>query len=478
MSTSVPAGAQAAAGTGDRVTSRIGQAAAHQVLENVAAELKSRPSAGLSHYRDLTVLLLELRHAMGSMSATDRARAAALTADGPADPVSYPTCTGTITNPVILSKNGQGGPGHFCVHYTIVGSDAASEQQAQLTADTFEHVYAYEVGTLGYRRPISDGDGLTDVTLEDMGAFRYYGECTPIGLHGVKASAACAVDNDFSPNQFPGPTSSLGDLEVTAAHEFFHAIQFGYNSYQERWLLEGSAVWMEDQVYPSVNDYLQYVRAGGAIVNPRTPIDTDAQSQWYAATLFWKFLSESRHDPSIVKQVWNLASTYVNRTAMQDVVSALAARGLSFRSEFGLFGVWNTLPPRTYVDRSLYPAPAYWARAHLTRSRRDTGWRKVVLNHLTNASMIVRPGPAMPRRTRPRVSINAPYSPIGWATVQVRMHSGQVLIYTVPLNNRGDGTKVVTFNPRQVSSVVLVATNASIYGADNRAFLVRARALL
>ncbi len=441
----------------------MSQGAAHQVLERIVAELKSRPTRP-GQYRDLTVLLLDLRHATASMSATDRAHAAAV-ADSFTIPGPQATCTASLLQPVIKSD-------HFCVHY----DSSTTQTWAQTTSDTLEHVYAYEVTTLGFRPPIDDGDQRTDVTLKDIGAQGYYGACEP-ATNDVKTEASCVLDNDFSSHQFPGPTSPLGDLQVTAAHEFFHAIQFGYNSFQQRWLLEGSAVWMEDQVYPSVNDYVQYVRAGGAIVNPRTPIDTDAQSQWYAATLFWKFLSESRHDPSIVKQVWDAASTYETRTALQDVVNVLAARKLSFRSEFGLFGVWNTLPPHTYVDRSLYPAPAYWGRVRLTRARPDTGWQKVVLNHLTNASLFIRPGSSLPRRARIRLSINAPSSPIPSATVQVRLHNGRVLIYTIGLNSHGDGSKVVTFNPRQVASVVVVATNASIYNANSRTFLVRAKAL-
>jgi hypothetical protein len=472
VSTSTPAGAQVPRGASEQ--HHLTQAAAHRVLERVQAALAPRlhPAvAGTLPYRDISLQLRDLVDAMPSMSPADHARAQRMR-DLTVPPPS-PDCTGG-TGSVIQTE-------HFCVHFTptggiLSGPDATDPAWAQTTSDTLEHVYAYEVGTLGYRPPVNDGDGRTDVTLKDIGSQGYYGACQP-ATSDVKTQASCILDNDFSASQFPGPTSPLGDLEVTAAHEFFHAIQFGYNTYQQRWLLEGSAVWMEDQVYPGVNDYLQYVRAGGAIVNPRTPIDTDDQSQWYAATLFWKFLSESRHDQSIVRQVWNQASTYESRTALQDVVNVLAARRLSFGAEFGLFGVWNTLPPHTYLDRPLYPSPAYWAHARLTRSAPDTGWQRVVLNHLTNASMMIRPGSSLPRRTVLRLSVNAPYSPIGWATVQVRMHNGQVLVYNVPLNNQGDGSKVVTFDPRRVSSVILIATNASTHNANGRPFRVRARAI-
>lgn len=471
VSTSTSAGAQPAPRADSQRLGAMSRTAAHAVLEQVEAALKPSPNrtGRPVPYRDLTVQLVALKHAMASMSRTDRADAAAV-ADSFNIPPPQSSCTNNSTTIVSV---------HFCVHFTpksLLNPSGTDPQWAQTTSDTLEHVFAYEHGTLGFNPPVDDGDGRTDVTLEDIGAQGYYGACEPAS-DAVKTEASCILDNDFSPSQFPGPTSSLGDLQVTAAHEFFHAIQFGYNSFQQRWLLEGSAVWMEDQVYPSVNDYLQYVRAGGAIVNPRTPIDTDAQSQWYAATLFWKFLTESRHDPSLMRQIWESASTYESRTALQDVVNVLAAHKLSFRSEFGLFGVWNTLPPHTYTDRSLYPAPAYWGRTRLTRARPDTGWQKVVLNHLTNASLFIRPGTALPRRSRIRLSVNAPSSPIPWATVQVRLHNGRVTVYTIRLNGSGDGSKVVTFNPRQVASVVLVATNASAANANDRTFLVRAKAL-
>lgn len=468
VSSLTSAGAQASPGPASPAVPGISQHAAHLVLERIAAALKPSPAADRgarpAPYRDLTVLLLELRHAMGSMNAADHARAAGLVGGFTIPPPSS-TCTGTV----IVSA-------HFCVHYTtasILNPDGADPAWAQTTSDTLEQVYTHEVTTLGYRPPVNDGDGLLDVTLEQIGDQGYYGACAPAS-NAVKTEASCVLDNDFA--EF-APTAPINALRVTAAHEFFHAVQFGYNSYQDRWLLEGSAVWMEDQVYPTINDYLQYVRHGGAIIDPRTPIDTDDQSQWYAATLFWKFLSESRHDPSIIKQIWNAASTYVTRPALADVVNVLSARRLSFRTEFGLFGVWNTLPPGTYVDRGLYPAPRYWAQATLSKRNRDTGWQRVVLNHLTNGSLLIRPNANLSKRARVQVSVNGPSSPTPWATVQVRLRNGHVLVYNIALNRRGDGSKVVAFNPRTVSSVVLIATNASTRGANSQTFHVRAKAL-
>ena len=45
-------------------------------------------------------------------------------------------------------------------------------------------------------------------------------------------SAYCVLDNDFSAAEFGYPDPTL-PLRVTAAHEFFHAIQFAYDLYED-----------------------------------------------------------------------------------------------------------------------------------------------------------------------------------------------------------------------------------------------------
>ena len=62
-------------------------------------------------------------------------------------------------------------------------------------------------------------------------------------------SAYCVVDNDYSPAEFPGVVNGLPALQVTAAHEFFHAVQFAYNAFQDSWLLESTAAWVEDEAF-------------------------------------------------------------------------------------------------------------------------------------------------------------------------------------------------------------------------------------
>jgi hypothetical protein len=46
------------------------------------------------------------------------------------------------------------------------------------------------------------------------------------------------LDDDYSTSQFPDPP--LVSLDVTAAHEFFHAVQFAYDYFEDSWLMEGT----------------------------------------------------------------------------------------------------------------------------------------------------------------------------------------------------------------------------------------------
>ena len=47
------------------------------------------------------------------------------------------------------------------------------------------------------------------------------------------ASGYCVLDNDFAAAQFP-LRAPRGNLRVTAAHEFFHAIQYAYDYAEDR----------------------------------------------------------------------------------------------------------------------------------------------------------------------------------------------------------------------------------------------------
>ncbi|MGH3264944.1 MAG: MXAN_6640 family putative metalloprotease, partial [Trebonia sp.] len=173
-----------------------------------------------------------------------------------------------------------------------------------------EHVYSVENGAMGWRAPKSDGgmggsEGKTDIYLSQIGGalFGYAvpdrGQASrehriPRRLHGY-----LVLDNDYSPSEFPG-TTQLGDLEVTLAHEYNHILQFGYDAFQDAWFAESTAVWMEDQVYGGMHDYLRYMSRWGREF--ATPLTASSVREYGSAV--WNHWLAHRYGRTIIRSAW------------------------------------------------------------------------------------------------------------------------------------------------------------------------------
>jgi hypothetical protein len=208
---------------------------------------------------------------------------------------------------------------HFCVHWVAEGLDAPNLSDAngdgvpdyvERVLRIAEHVHLIENDRLGWREPKSDGrkggrNGKTDIYLSQIGGelFGYAapdrGQASkehriPRRLHGY-----LVLDNDYSAFEFPG-TTPMHDLEVTLAHEYNHILQFGYDAFQDPWFAETSAVWMEDQVYNGINDYLRYVRRWVRLFE--TPLTTSSIKMYGSAV--WNQWLARRYGPAIIRRAW------------------------------------------------------------------------------------------------------------------------------------------------------------------------------
>jgi hypothetical protein len=100
----------------------------------------------------------------------------------------------------------------------------------------------------------------------------------------------------------------------------------------------------------------------------------------------------------------------------------------------------------------------------------------VNLQALANAPVVLQPGRTLSRRSHLKITVNAPnVSAGGAATLQVRYRNGRVAFGQLGLNGSGDRTRSVAFNPRTVSSVVVVLTNGATAGGA-RGFSISAKA--
>ena len=149
------------------------------------------------------------------------------------------------------------------------------------------------------------GRGKTDIYLEELGGalFGYAapdrgqtpkGHRLPRRLHGY-----LVLDNDYDPSRVPGHQPQA-DLEVTFAHEYCHILQFGYDAYQDAWFAESTAVWMEDQVYDGIDDYLRYVRRWVQLY--RTPLTANSIKEYGSAV--WNDWLAHRYGRAILRNAW------------------------------------------------------------------------------------------------------------------------------------------------------------------------------
>jgi len=421
--------------------------------------------------RDASMALTGLRLAYPGLSAADRRAADALLArptDGLADPeqFGYPVAEAA---PLCGAS--------FCVHYVPTTTDAPAATDLDVdgvpdwverTLAELESVLAFETATMGYRPPPTDGikggSGLFDVYLKNVGSAGLYGFCAPeTQTPGERFvySGYCVFDNDFS--EFPlGSEASLG---VTAAHEFFHAIQFGYDATEDRWLLESTATWMEERYADAIDDNRQYLRFG-QLGRPRTPLDLfdPTGGAQYGNWLFFELISQ-RFGADVIRRIWDLvdaADDARDLYSTEAVRKVVQSRGRGFADFYARFAAANQAPTTFYSEGADYrPAPASRA-VKLSPQRRQVRDTKR-LDHLTSAAYRFTPTREVSGSWRLRLAVDAPPTSAGSAaTALVRGRDGRVTVRAIKLRPGGDRTITLDFAHRRVADVTLVLANASM----------------
>lgn len=442
----------------------------------------------------LSLVLTDLALRVRDLSGADRERALSILArptdndtDANIDHVSY------RNNPVNAACSE-----HFCVHWTDAGRHAVSPTDTDLDqvpdyVETvqleMENVWTSIVDMHGFRAPKSDitsentvpaaDAGKLDVYLVESGSDGVYGYCTTDdpnlldpsrGYEWFDGSAYCALDDDFSPTQFGGAPAEES-LRVTAAHEFFHAVQLAYAAGHDTWMSEGTATLMEDVVHDDVDDNYQYLSVS-AMRTPFVPLDFGSSPYHYGAWLWWRFLTELDETGGvpIIRETWNYAA--LDGPAADGLVStfaikkALADHDVSFALAKAFFSFVNYVPEAFYEEGAGYLAavgnkrPRAMATFTLGNSKRTTGPRVAKLDHLSAGYVVFKPGTGA---SKLRVGVDLPAAATSpQATVIVLHTDGTVGRAVVPVNSTGVGAlKGIPFSKAGVRSVVLVLDNSS-----------------
>lgn len=229
---------------------------------------------------------------------------------------------------------------HFRIHYTLNGVDGVPPQTSTTkrhpdyvieVARAMEYSWFAAIEHFGWSPPPSDnglgGDNRYDVYLLNILDENYAGytdsdlgnsligdnPLTPL-VERAATHTYIVLDNDYLEDYGYNddgsyPADALNYMRSTAAHEFHHAIQFGYDGEEPHdWVWEATSTWIEEELFDSVNDPVGSLPAitlapdACQLAEGGEESDDDID-RWYGMWIFMRHLSE-RYGHSFVVRLW------------------------------------------------------------------------------------------------------------------------------------------------------------------------------
>jgi len=204
---------------------------------------------------------------------------------------------------------------HFILHWNETGSHAVPltdisgngiPDYIDSAAVFLEHVWNVEIIQMGYSAPPQQNGQPVSLYHIYFTNFPMYGLTTGSGidipsLPGTNWTSYIELDNDYSESYFH--SKGLNGLRVTIAHEFHHAIEFGYNVRQgDFYYYEMTATWLEDVLYDEINDYYNYLNY---LYNGLGVKSFDDYSYYCYGNCLYNHMVVQQHGNEFIKDVWD-----------------------------------------------------------------------------------------------------------------------------------------------------------------------------
>ncbi len=215
---------------------------------------------------------------------------------------------------------------------------------------------------LGYDPVPEDDDGIYDVYIQEYNGGTY-GNTFPDGVDAEGRSVSyIQIDNDFTAEE-GYLTYGLDAARVTCAHEFFHAVQFGYTwRPADLFFYELSSTWIEEIVFPEVNDWVYWFDIGSkSDVFGNNPTQNMARTDGYSIAIFGHYLTyiTGIYQPDIMQQAWERFKSSGAVTAIEQSVASYGSNLTTAWTDFvaRLFSNGRAPEYYFYADQDSLHAP-------------------------------------------------------------------------------------------------------------------------
>lgn len=276
---------------------------------------------------------------------------------GPPDPPSVPALSPRPPDAALEERDAFGDfeNQRSSEHFVVKWGDErnVADDEVDFLLEAFEEAWAVEIEEMEHPAPPGTEAYLFNVYIGDTGS-------------GAPSGYGSAGYYNTDAEGYPMVVvarETLYDLDytaITAAHEFYHAIQGGLSTYGysgvAAWYWEATADWASGEVYPD-NDYYAIFLFGFAYL-PHLPVNyfnypdrgTLDEYHQYGAFIFPRFLSEHVADWRVVRDSWVDGG---DRDPLVVLDGLLAAHGTDLVSVFPTFAaknaVWDYQDGDTYA---------------------------------------------------------------------------------------------------------------------------------
>jgi hypothetical protein len=258
--------------------------------------------------------------------------------------IFYDTSSSNMNTPALLDQYNNRIPG-------------TAKAYVDSAARIFNHVWDVEIDQMGYTAPPSESpDSYYYVYILSM---TDYGATTPTtqiagSNNPARYYSYIEVNNDFRTL----PTKGINGLKVTAAHEFHHAIQIGSYGYwgSELYAHELTSTWLEDVVYPEVNDYFFYLPSYFNGFYQGLSFNTNSGGY---ERVIWPIFLVKKFNQNIMLDIWTRMRA---QPFLESTDGSLMSRGSNLQSAFAEFTYWNYYTADRANPQNYYPEGAYYPR--------------------------------------------------------------------------------------------------------------------